>query len=497
MINIDIINTTNRHNLDKVSCYERPVSDILNYYAPMAGDLYIIMRKILGLYGDGQDNSISIKDILSFNCNSTRRISKGYILNQLSKGNPVIVAVNLKEIFFTKYFKTKDWPHWLLIKGYDEYTDNFCIIDNIHNSILGKEYEEFHIPRKIVMKAAASYKKRYEEDIIFTYENQGFCYEKALEKILDMYIYFNKGQENLIQYKLLRNIAELTGNSQMNNICSEMKQRLINVNKYKEVISEELDRQFALYGIETGQLKEVISKNTKLWQEYSLRVLMDISKGDLEDVNIPKEILFSEAEIDEVMEKLLFEERMNRVRIATIYAYTAGISDGREIIEAKDSSVLFTFNDGRLHNWWLEDNAPKYKVYSGSITRMKVKCDVTFGEYTREEQFQVGIYIKSMDNDVPDIKPILCAYDNCGRYVIDTVGESSMGIDVGVKTSLTMELEVDNNILRYRIDDEEYLAMDLQKVLEYEVGLACKTWGNGGYLQVKFENVEVCNGYNY
>ena len=54
-----------------------------------------------------------------------------------------------------------------------------------------------------------------------------------------------------------------------------------------------------------------------------------------------------------------------------------------------------------------------------------------------------------------------------------------------------------SNFVIQEIDGEEYLIMDFRNVLEYEVGLACKTWGNGRYLQVKFENVEVRNGYNY
>ncbi|HGP8831153.1 TPA: hypothetical protein ACLXEY_002201, partial [Streptococcus pneumoniae] len=80
-----------------------------------------------------------------------------FIVKNINKYGSVFVPINLKEIYYSTYYKEQDWPHLFLINGYDKEKELFYVIDatQIYSDILMEQ--NFCITFEILERAYKSY----------------------------------------------------------------------------------------------------------------------------------------------------------------------------------------------------------------------------------------------------------------------------------------------------------------------------------------------------
>lgn len=127
-----LINNTVEYSLDRVSCFERTIANQLNYRNGYYGDLFIALSKMYQFYFLQNNQNIRkevfrlSKDILNVKIiNIKRKNIRKYMSESSNSKCLPIVGVDLIDLFYSNYYKEKDWPHWFLITGYDEYRKIF------------------------------------------------------------------------------------------------------------------------------------------------------------------------------------------------------------------------------------------------------------------------------------------------------------------------------------------------------------------------------------
>ena len=115
------------YEFDEVTCFEHPIIVVLDYIKEGYGRLYAMLAKLNGIYmGNGEEyltnNSFlrertirEMEEYFAIKCRNMNGMSKRKIRQSILKEEPVIVGINLKDIFYSTYFYEKNWCHWVII----------------------------------------------------------------------------------------------------------------------------------------------------------------------------------------------------------------------------------------------------------------------------------------------------------------------------------------------------------------------------------------------
>lgn len=532
---LDIFNTTNRHSLDKISCYEIPIADVLNYYNHLSGDLFIMIAKVFECFKINRNESSKelamefAQDKIGFTVEKFSYYNSEKIAKSISEGIPVIVCANLKELFYCKHYGRNNWPHWFLVKGFDGYTQVFYVLDNLQFSTLGKELDEFVLTDKILKKLSKSYGKVYHKESFFRLVNNNqFNYYEALINILELYLSYDKTNNNIYAQKIgLENILILRTQTGMGNIIEEIKKKLVNINKFKELFAFELSRHLKIFGLDkhSASLLQLGEKNAKLWANFVLRNTVNISKNECDEIIISSKIIECERDLHNLIEEILVDVKINANMISNKYysinnkksnntvtetsiiTGTVKSTKGNldvlfdnnedEIISIIDKGISFKFNTGKIYNWWLDDDAPKAILINEDITnkRVKLRCKIDVNQNISEEKFQIGIFVRNRNNEQMLDKGYLGAVDYDNNCVVSEVGKKEIDKNWKFQNSFELYMEIYNDNISFgfvKNKNEELIGnIEFNNVGKSQVGFVCKTWGNGGKLEVDFMDIDL------
>lgn len=92
----------------------------------------------------------------------------------LDNNNPFFIPGNLIELFYSKFYKTSDWMHLFLIKGYDSLKNIYHILDSTQRrDELDYDCYDFVITYDILKDMYTSFNENiYQENIYFIDSNK-------------------------------------------------------------------------------------------------------------------------------------------------------------------------------------------------------------------------------------------------------------------------------------------------------------------------------------
>ena len=239
---IKIENTT-EYSFDKVSCLERPIVNQLNYINNKYGDFFIIISKLYQFYFTKKEKNtreeiIKISELIlgvRYQSISSLKINKA-----IDQHYPVVLGVNLKFLFYSKYYCFNDWPHWFLITGYDTERKIYNILDDVQYIQNESLYGEFVLTKSILKQLNKKYKEKYEKRwncFYFELKERKSVYN-ILINILGVYLEFDFSQNNSYpQLFLLKELSELYNQERNNSsLIEELKKKIVNLNKYRHIL---------------------------------------------------------------------------------------------------------------------------------------------------------------------------------------------------------------------------------------------------------------------
>lgn len=515
---IAISDTVSGYYLDEVTCYERPVAVTLNYYKNRLGSLYLILCKAARAYClDDNTEFIEIQSYItkfiqdylgiSVHEENTETDIIVKIKSHLQEGHPVLVSGNLLEIPYSTKYKNTSWEHLFIIKGYNPETEMFTILDNTH--LDETEYKDknrklfnFYLTEDIIRKAYKSFIDTfgYYKSLLYYRENEnlGKYTEKEILCNIIQRLLGKKGV-NFSQILKINELVSLYAEESDQEKLTLYIQKLLNINKYKNVMLDEL----ILYMIRFDYPKDRIDEMKELkkllfnaWSEFVSLAIIKLKRNRYQfNENMLKEINKYENSLENQL--ILFQtyltehEDYSKKRFNT-YEEKENLDN---IISVREDDTCFEFDNGKTYNIWNFGNAPKRTLLSKETDRnYKISANIVIDAKTKETAYQTGIFIKNSEE-----KMWLAAIDSRGKFVVDLVGISNLDAPINLEVIYRMNIIVaviKNKLVAKLINDEnnEQLA-EITTVFDrtpsLEMGLLVKTWGNGEYLKVNYLNNNI------
>lgn len=518
MKKLNIYDIHKNYYIDEITCFEHPIAIAMNYYNRQCCFIYIILAKLYGIYmiedGEKVRDTVfeNVKETLGISMVEYSNISWNIIKKNIDEGNPVIVGVNLKSVFYSGYYMKRDWGHWILINGYDEQNKTLNIIDNAQYRRLGEKYDEFVITYDMLYRAAKDYKKSFGKRYSsLSFRKEGdFCYKDALITVLKRYVNINYDDWSVYrQVRLLKELNDIYDNESdyIDYYREEFKKKIININKYRKIFFDEIINTMTdnHYGHEKINLynSKVAGLNEK-WEKFILLDLLKASRGRFVFQKIEEEIVKMEKDVAEETARYIEYITRNSTDEGKVIEICKNeityelVNNNENIIYGHNNEIVFDFSDKRVYNWWIEDDAPKVFIYSGNYD-FTDKKNIRIGasvEIVRninsayDELLQAGIFVHTNG----DNRNYMCGIEGKEKWILDRVGYDGQHRFINNKYGIDLKIYENKIVCEYSDKDS---AGENNNVFEQDInteggiiiGLACKTWQKPGNVKVYFRDV--------
>lgn len=283
-------------------------------------------------------------------------------------------------------------------------------------------------------------------------------------------------------------IQALINGSIDNRQLKDLAKKILNINKYKTVMLNELSINMMENGYDTIYINRIKELADLLYAEWSDYVTVSVSK-------IKRKRFDSPEAVTESIEKMEDE----------IVSITKGYIDflekdegtdrenkkiSNEIIFVEEGKIIFSITDGKTHNFWFEDKAPKYPLLKNcNDDKIFAKARILFNQESEENLYQAGIYVKSAEDKV-----YYMAIDNDRNCILDTIGENNRKEEFDNTNEYLIKMNLEADCLKVQFISDastKELKMMIERLAPVEVGLMVKTWGNGGFLEVDFKESQA------
>ncbi|HFZ4216750.1 TPA: hypothetical protein ACIKIC_002108, partial [Streptococcus pneumoniae] len=208
-----------------------------------------------------------------------------FIVKNINKYGSVFVPINLKEIYYSAYYKEQDWPHLFLINGYDKEKELFYVIDatQIYSDILTEQ--NFCITFEILERA---YKSYFHQTILNKEKEYIFVVTTVVNELTETEIFhetfkylFNQSsissRELEIVYKILTN-RDFTLLANLKNITKKKK-------LFFTIFFEKLRVYELISNKELLYLSRTVETILEEWTIFINRCIKNILKNDTKLVN--------------------------------------------------------------------------------------------------------------------------------------------------------------------------------------------------------------------
>lgn len=527
----DINDIKKEYYIDTVTCFEHPIATAIKYFNTDSSECYLALTKLYGVYREDYDGNEETnidkiikeaKDVFGIEIKKFKNVDWKTIVNCMDSEKLIIAGVNLYEMFYSEHYLKDNWGHWILINGYDKSNNTLNIFDNAQYNVLGERYGDFKITYRMLKKASKSYKIKYgEENLAFMVsKHKEFNYIKAITYIVSKYIEINISLDKVYrQIFLLKEINKLTFSNEnyVGYYIEEFKKKVININKYRNLFFDILINSMKKLNWDkylTKEMIETVSKQNKEWEKYILRNIVKVVKikdyqpqlensiYELENCiqNYVKKYLKYLREYDNNIDEKKLEQCKNNenTMISSTISYKME-NNNDKIISGNDKEIIFNFNNNKLYNWWIEDNAPKIllvnenfeKITKGGIkitTHMEVENGT---DIAGDELYQAGFYIKTLIDD----NSYVCAVENDSKWIFDRIGNSGRKQSIKNEYDIFLIIKDEKIVFGETVGGMDLILFEDEIIFEgiFETGIMCKTWNRPGKLKVKFKDISVKN----
>lgn len=498
------------YSLDKVNCFERAIVNQLKYKNKHYGDLFIMLIKLYQFYfwqpnEDQRRVLVELSErVLDVEYQNVFPVNLYSIKDCLDKGYLPIIGGDLYYLFYSDHYKIDSWPHWFVITGCDIDRGLYYLSDDLQYTHIDREYKDICLTNKIINTINKKYLSLYDKkwSCFFLRISKVNTINELLRNILLLYFKFDtNNKDSYPQTKLISNLFEVRNNNLDLTVFEKLKRKVINMNKYRTVFINEIEKYMGLFECEEGIISELKNHNLKLektWEQYVTLNILNCLKGYNTPLVLNDEIVELESNVRKILIKLYdfllcknnnvsntICEKFNEMSIVE--------NDCDGVVRLSDNQIIFDFDKGREYNWWFEDNAPKV------VLAREVSCDCDFKVTTKiyideaftQKNFQAGIFLRFADN------ALFCALDSHGLFVLDEIGKINKSSRFIFSNEVQITLEKHENILLGRINDNKATEVYIEWYAEFneciDIGFSCKTWGESGSLNLKFfeYNTEV------
>ncbi|MCX7920477.1 MAG: BtrH N-terminal domain-containing protein [Clostridia bacterium] len=509
-----------KYELDKINCYEKPVGILLDSYATNYSNVFYMFLKLFQSYytqefickegnadSDGfiyDVNEIFIYDIryvienklgYKFIENLSSESVHEFIRRHIDSKTPVLVNGNLRELFYTPYYKTSDWAHLFLITGYDDEKEIYFTMDECQKRSAG--YEEFAIEFSVMEKMYKSYQNIYNSKGMYYIEidsnNKGL---KILDLLIDCInvLVCSIGKLPFKEADIISYILKLISQGSYKEgirFCSILNR---NIN-YKYVLYNELTYIVSMF-IKDKEFIDRLEQQRALlierWNHVANICTIDCFRHKSFDVR-KKVSIASQSEEDMKnclldIKRLLNDKYLEKSH-KTEYDMRLFENNEDKIITTDKLNYLFDFNTGKLYNSWLDDDAPRVFLNSmnSSVNGFQFKTHMKIEPYSGQLMFHSGIVFRTHDGK-------LYFWGNyCGEYLLlERIGEVSTLERVhleGNNVILQISKKENTYVFEYSFDSDKEMctAYTIDNIKDMcQIGIGCKTWSNYGRLKIEF-----------
>ena len=486
-VNNEIRPTVGNIPLDVIDCFDRAIGICMSSFDNSYADVYFCLKLINRIYFSNPLENIFLGESLkSINAFFPLEVRKVYVLDdfilllerECYKGNPIIVPINLKEVFYSEQYQLLDWAHPFVVKGVDRKRKVLKILDGTHLKSDFPEERDFSIPYDILEKSFNSYFKninKKEEAYVIVFERSSqFVANNQDNKILgmDILIDFMKKIDVKNQIQIIETIPDVS--------------TILNFSKRKralfEIVLKEIKNIASFNNKQIANLELQIDKICDNWEKYCfLYAKSRLSRISLGKVNVDNAIITKEII---VLEKILsmVQEIKYKKKIPTILA------DTDSIICINKENIVFNFDGNRIYNSWLSDESPKVVFKDEKISVFEEEYFIKITE--KRINIVAGFFINISG------KLYYFGLDSCKRINVDIAGIESSVVQALVETdSVYLKLVSIKNELsfQYKLTEgdcyNELLSLKLSSNEIDNYGIGCKTYNKAKPIKVLFRNL--------
>lgn len=505
---VPIKNTIN-YTSDIVTCFERPIVNLLNSSKELLGDCFFFIAKMYSFYFYDLKKDLKLQilnlseDLLKIKIErqSYRRIKTRKIVNSLNRDELTILAVNLYDVFYSEYYKENNWPHWLLINGYDTQKNILYFLDDVQYCNNITSFGVFCWPIKMITKAVSSYERVFNKDysrfkILVSKE---FEIESLLCNVIEHFISFDFSKKSTYtQIRLLNEYRNLKLKKCITqDIEDKFKSKIINNNKYRKAFIETIIVFMGKFNFNECEIQQLLDYNFNaeiLWDNYITKCLLKIVDFDNEIIELNDDILLLESKISRLLVRFAdFLKSYSKVNTECETPFKNIEYENNDRIIFRDGDrVGFKFTGFNTYDWWFTDNAPKV-IMSRNLDlsiKHKIAVNISISKNGYVENFQAGIFLRSNNQS------LFCAYDISGELVIAEIGKVSKSVKILCQEQLRIEVTNENHFIKACIyNSTDIMIGQIQWYFEGDnkvsVGIACKTWGNAKKVEAYFDNLKI------
>lgn len=491
------------YNNDVINCFEHPIAAILNYFDRTYTNYYITLAKFRGVYTSGNVKELVLQEmseLFNISVMNTSKLSYKQIIENINANNPMLIGVNLKQIFYTEHYMNKNWGHWFLIKGYNRIGNLVTLYDNSQFEFNGHEFGTFNIPYDMLKKANDDYKKEFGKEYNVMLFKKGETIEpiSVLKYILAEYIKLDLSlRSNYKQLELLSTLknllSEKEGSVDKEFYGNELKKKLINVNKYRNLFHKQMETFMEQSGYDESKVKEFQKLCIELNNQWGIFVMKHIVSSVAGRSG--------EAEMDLVM----IEQEKTVQRILKDYkTFIDGKKDMKtesnnhisyqlennldNIIEGTNNKINLNFDGKKIYNWWDLDEAPKIILNSDMKNQdFIIQTIINIDKKYCAPNYEAGIFIRNQATG----QSLMFGIENQENIVMDEVEITGHKLAIEKSDFYQVFLKNTKGVLEAGLcmdgEHKTYFQYDYGNIEGVEIGLVCKTWGKGGPLKLSFE----------
>lgn len=520
-----------QYKLDEITCFEKPIGIVLDSYDSKLSSTFYMYIKFCSSYllncSPYLEHSkvFNIMEISShiINTNFNLRLEKinlaenihDFIESKLKNYDRILIPGNLKDLYYSEHYNTKDWPHIFVICGFDYTNKLYNILDftQLHsNDVI---YKPFVIQYETLDKIYKSYCNYNGSNDIFILSNPNNLSQFDICKIIDscLTLYENNLSANPhILFKYINSINEIITNNDKSFLKKNLKekifgplnveettQNMFNLIKFKNVFFTELIESSRPFIKDTSLLNSITTKKEILitkWNNLSNIALINMKRVLYMDYQeYINELINLELEIKNLV--MLLKSELSKYKLASTEnsLINSFILENNEdsIINIENSNIQFNFLKQLEYNCWTGDNAPKILLNSQVIKldNFTFTAKVSINKKADNCGFLSGFIIKFNNNAT--------FYYGITSYNTLIIDErlKSFGLTETPYTHSEVHLKLVNKNKKctfYYTNDistpftEFFNLEDESKIIE--IGLSCKTWTNTAPINIEFTNIE-------
>lgn len=486
----------NNYLRDEISCFEKSIGIVLDYYIKDASKLYFAFKKITRAYKPEStmyiDEKQFIKDILGLNCYyySNGENFEQLIETAINNGAPALITGDLINLYYSSFFMEQHHEHLFLVTGYDARKKIYTILDADPWKIYdGSQYISQKIEYSTLEKVCNSDKNQF-KGLIEKCNDHNFNYSFALKYCIELYLstQIHPAVEQEIIDRINNNLADDKYN------CDDDISLLVNIPKFKRVGLKELIDLLMKYSSnfsELQSLSELANNMFNLSVDKINMVLKSVyRRRPVDFFEYSSEIITFESEIRKILTNYIDSSQLLKVNIQD------ECEDEKYIIENNEEAIIqchtndrfiFSFGNHKVYNSWTDDCCPKVLFkYNDSSNDSRFVTSVEVYDEFEEVGFLGGIVVKTGDGSV-----YFWGINSGKHLVLQHCGVNSCIAETPI-LEYAAELYVDivggNCSFGYVSESKlcNIITIKLTDKVRY-LGVGSKTWINGEKLTIAFD----------